>query len=120
MEQSLAAVIGLPPGVQEGVAAAYEQWDGKGWPGNLEGEAVPIAAGVSHFAEFIEVAHRSGGVDSAVDLARKLAGSQFDPDIASCFAMDAPDVVAELDGASAWGDQGGADTDASALGCRAR
>jgi HD-GYP domain-containing protein (c-di-GMP phosphodiesterase class II) len=102
MAQSLAAEIGLPPAVQEAVAAAYEQWDGKGWPGELKGEAIPIAARVSQFAEFIEVAHRSGGVDSAVDLARKLAGSQFDPIISSRFAMAAADVVAKLDGASAW------------------
>ncbi len=102
MAQSLAAEIGLPPAVQEAVAAAYEQWDGKGWPGKLKGAAVPIAARVSHFAEFIEVAHRSGGVDAAVDLARRLAGGQFDPDIASTFATNAACVVAELDGASAW------------------
>ena len=49
-------------------APSYEQWDGKGWPGELRGEAIPIAARVSQVAEFVEVAHRSGGVDSAVAL----------------------------------------------------
>ena len=28
--------------VVQGVGAAYEQWDGKGWPGTLKGEAVPV------------------------------------------------------------------------------
>lgn len=102
MAQSVAAEIGLPPAVQAAVAAAYEQWDGKGWPGKLKGEAIPIAARVSHFAEFIEVAHRSGGVDPAVDLARKLAGSQFDPTLASCLAAGTGDLLGSLDRASAW------------------
>ncbi|HUP85026.1 MAG TPA: HD domain-containing phosphohydrolase [Acidimicrobiales bacterium] len=102
MAQSLAAELGLPLAVQEAVAAAYEQWDGKGWPGKVKAEAIPIAARVSHFAEYTEVAHRSGGVDAAVDLARKLAGSQFDPNIASRFVADAADIVGDLHGASAW------------------
>ena len=104
MAQSLAAEIGLPPTVLDAVGAAYEQWDGKGWPGTLKGDAIPIAARVSHFAEFIEVAHRSGGVTAAVDLAGKLAGSQFDPNIASLVASDASEIVGDLDGASAWHD----------------
>ncbi|HVM14444.1 MAG TPA: HD domain-containing phosphohydrolase [Egibacteraceae bacterium] len=102
MAQSLAAAIGLPAAVQEAVAAAYEQWDGKGWPGKVKGDAIPIAARVSHFAEFIEVAHRTGGTDSAVDLARKLSGSQFDPSVASRFAAEAADIVGDLDGANTW------------------
>ena len=93
MARSLAAEIGLPAAVQEAVAASYEQWDGKGWPGELAGEAVPIAARVSQLAEFVEVAHRSGGVEAAVALARKLAGSQFDPNVAARFASAASDIL---------------------------
>lgn len=104
MAQSLAASVGLPAPVQEAVACAYEQWDGKGWPGNVKGDAIPIAARVSHFAEFIEVAHRSGGTDVAVDLAHRLSGSQFDPNVASLFAAEAEDIVGDLDGASTWGE----------------
>jgi HD-GYP domain-containing protein (c-di-GMP phosphodiesterase class II) len=102
MAQMLARQLGLPVAVQEGVAASYEQWDGKGWPGALEGEAVPIASRVSQLSEFVEVAHRSGGVDAAVDLARRLAGNQFDPHVAEQFASSATDLLDGLDGASAW------------------
>ena len=45
--------------------AAYERWDGRGWPGDLEGEEVPIASRVAQVAEFVEVANRIGGVDAA-------------------------------------------------------
>ena len=102
MARSLAVEIGLPTTVQEAVAASYEQWDGKGWPGELEGEAVPIAARVSQLAEFVEVAHRSGGVEAAVALARRLAGSQFDPNIAAGFASAAGDILNGLGDASTW------------------
>jgi HD-GYP domain-containing protein (c-di-GMP phosphodiesterase class II) len=104
MARRLATEIGLPSAVQEAVATSYEQWDGKGWPGGLSGEAVPIAARVSQLAEFVEVAHRSGGVDAAAGLARKLAGSQFDPNLAMAFAASAGDLLSGLGSASTWDD----------------
>ena len=36
------------PEVAEALGAAYEMWDGKGWPGELAGEAVPIASRLAH------------------------------------------------------------------------
>src|SRR5262249_10501428 len=74
----LADRLGLPRTVQEAVGAAYEQWDGRGWPGGLVGEQIPIAARLTHFAEFVEVSHRIGGVDAAIALAEKQSGKQFD------------------------------------------
>ena len=102
MARSLATEVGLPPEVQEAVAASYEQWDGKGWPGELRGDAVPVAARVSQLAEFVEVAHRSAGTDAAAALARRLAGSQFDPRIANRFAAAAGDILDGLDQTSTW------------------
>jgi HD-GYP domain-containing protein (c-di-GMP phosphodiesterase class II) len=104
MARLLAAEIGLPPQVQAAVGASYEQWDGKGWPGELSGEAVPFAARVAQLAEFVEVAHRSGGIDAAVRLARKLSGSQFDPGIAATFASVAGEVLPDPDATSTWAD----------------
>src|SRR5271166_1104761 len=43
LARRLAEQLSLSSGVQESVGAAYEQWDGKGWPGNLKGEAIPVA-----------------------------------------------------------------------------
>jgi len=47
LARRLAEQLGLSSGVQESVGAAYEQWDGKGWPGNLKGEAIPVASRLS-------------------------------------------------------------------------
>ena len=42
--RSLGEQLGLPDAVLEALSAAYEQWDGHGWPGELKGEDVPLAA----------------------------------------------------------------------------
>src|SRR5690349_24728362 len=89
MARSLAAELELSPDVQDALGSAYEQWDGKGWPGRLSGEAVPVAARIAHLAEFVEVAHRMGGAGKARDLARRRAGRQFDPALAAIVARDA-------------------------------
>src|SRR5664279_6613663 len=64
-----AVELGLPQPVSDALGAAYEQWDGKGWPGELIRDEVPVAARIAQFAEFMEVAHRVGGVSAAKSLA---------------------------------------------------
>jgi HD-GYP domain-containing protein (c-di-GMP phosphodiesterase class II) len=88
--------------VQEAVGASYEQWDGHGWPGRLEGEAVPIASRLAQFSEFVEVAHRIGGTDAAVALAQKRAGSQFDPALAALLCADAEAILGGLESTRTW------------------
>src|SRR6476659_2716259 len=76
---SLAEQLGLPDAVLEAVGCAYEQWDGRGWPGQRAGTEVPGAARLAGVADFVEVAYRMGGVDAARELARRGSGKQFDP-----------------------------------------
>src|SRR5215475_1872805 len=71
----LAEQLELPEAVRDAVGSAYEQWNGSGWPGDLRGAAIPVAARIAQFAEFIEVAHRVRGVEAARALARKVAGN---------------------------------------------
>src|SRR5215213_5121490 len=77
--RTLAEQLELSNAVIDALAAAYEMWDGKGWPGDLKGEQIPVAARLAMLAEFVEVAHRVGGVPAATGLARKRSGKQFDP-----------------------------------------
>jgi HD-GYP domain-containing protein (c-di-GMP phosphodiesterase class II)/DNA-binding CsgD family transcriptional regulator len=100
--QALAERLGLPPAVQESVGAAYEHWDGKGWPGGLAGERIPVAARLAQFAEFIEVAHRLGGIDAAVMLAERRSGSQFDPSLAAVLRAEPEAILGGLDAAHTW------------------
>jgi HD-GYP domain-containing protein (c-di-GMP phosphodiesterase class II) len=102
MARRLAASLGLPEAVQEAVGTAYEQWDGKGWPGNLRGEAIPVASRLTQIGEFTEVAHRLGGSSAAVELAEKRSGSQFDPELAKAFCEHAESILEGLDTEETW------------------
>ena len=100
--RSLAAEIGLPAEVQDAVGASYEQWDGHGWPGELKGDAVPIAARLAQLSEYTEVAHRLGGTGAATVLARKRAGGQFDPALADLLCTNPEAILGGLDSARTW------------------
>ena len=99
---SLAEQLGLPGVVREGVSAAYEQWDGRGWPGTLKAGAIPVAARIAQLAEFTEVAHRVGGTAGATALARRRAGRQFDPALAALLCSHAEEIFGGLEAAPAW------------------
>ena len=85
-----------------GSAASYEQWDGKGWPGNLKGEAIPVASRLSQIGEFVEVAHRIGGTGAATDLAQARAGTQFDPTLSAVLCANAQTIFDGLDAGQTW------------------
>jgi HD-GYP domain-containing protein (c-di-GMP phosphodiesterase class II) len=94
--------LNLSTGVLASLSSAYEQWNGRGWPGELKGEEVPLAARLAQLAEFSEVAHRVGGVEAAKELARGRAGKQFDPSLADVICSDAELIFADLDGVGTW------------------
>ena len=102
LARRLAEQLGLPEAVQEAVGTAYEQWDGKGWPGDLRGDAIPIASRLAQIGEFTEVAHRMGGTAAAVSLAETRAGSQFDPELAAIFCRHAEVILDGLDAGETW------------------
>jgi HD-GYP domain-containing protein (c-di-GMP phosphodiesterase class II) len=100
--RSLGEQLGLSDDVLAALAAAYEMWDGRGWPGELKGDAVPIASRVAQLAEFVEVAYRTGGIEAATTMARQRSGGQFDPGLAACLCADAGDILDGLDTLQTW------------------
>ena len=102
LASQLAEQLGLPDDVGTALAGSYEQWDGKGVPGKLSGDDVPQASRIALIAEYVEVAHRTGGNSAAVSLAERRAGKMFDPALASCVRSDAGGVLDGLDGAGTW------------------
>lgn len=103
LARSLAEELELAPSVLDTLAASYERWDGKGWPGELAGTDIPLAARVIQVAEYAEVAHRDRGVDAAVDFAEQAAATQFDPSVVACLAADPQKVFDRLDDVGSWG-----------------
>jgi len=102
LARALAEELGLPAGVVAALGGAYEQWDGRGWPGELEAEGVPVASRIAQLAEFVEVAHRVGGIEAARALARKRAGKQFDPVLAALVCERAEEILGGLDAVGTW------------------
>jgi HD-GYP domain-containing protein (c-di-GMP phosphodiesterase class II) len=102
MTRTLGEELELREQVLDALGAAYETWDGRGWPGELKGEEVPLASRVAQLAEFVEVAHRIGGVEEAKALARKRAGKQFDPSVAELFCAGAEMILAGIESLETW------------------
>jgi HD-GYP domain-containing protein (c-di-GMP phosphodiesterase class II) len=102
MTRAFGEELGLPDPVLDALGSAYETWDGRGWPGELRGEDVPLAARLAQLAEFVEVAHRVGGVDAAKRLARERASKQFDPGLAELVCSEGELILAGLDEVATW------------------
>jgi HD-GYP domain-containing protein (c-di-GMP phosphodiesterase class II) len=102
LARTLGEQLELPVEVTTALGAAYEMWDGKGWPGELSGEDVPLASRVAMVAEYTEVAHRLGGADATRELARERAGKQFDPTLAELIEHEADLIFAGLDSVGTW------------------
>src|ERR1700727_1225734 len=102
MTRALAEELGLQDEVLDALGAAYETWDGRGWPGELKGEDVPLASRVAQLAEFVEVAYRAGGVEAAKSLARERANKQFDPELAGLVCSEGERILAGLGDVETW------------------
>ena len=98
----LAEQLALPEEVLDAIGAAYEQWDGRGWPGALKGDDVPLASRIAQLAEFVEVAHRVGGIEAATSLARRRGGKQFDPAVAALLCSEADEILDGLESVGNW------------------
>jgi len=102
MARALGERLHLDEPILDALACAYERWDGRGWPGRHKGEDIPLPARLALIGEFIEVAHRVGGVQAAKELARARAGKQFDPALARLLFERADSVLAGLEEVGNW------------------
>jgi HD-GYP domain-containing protein (c-di-GMP phosphodiesterase class II) len=94
--------IGLADEVCLAIKQGYEQWDGRGHPQHLRGEAISLPARLVQFAAPVEVYSRRRGVDAALAIARRHRGTQFDPAIVDLFCDNASKLLDGLDEASEW------------------
>ncbi len=102
LARSLGEELGLAGDVLDALAKSYERWDGRGIPDGLAGDRIPVASRIAQLAEFLEVAHRTDGVDGALDLARRRSGSQFDPALVDVVCTDSEKVFHHLDELDSW------------------
>jgi HD-GYP domain-containing protein (c-di-GMP phosphodiesterase class II) len=100
--RSLGEQLSLPEEVLKALDAAYERWDGRGWPGKLKGDAIPLAARIAQAAEYVEVANRIGGVAAVKKLARDWHGRQFDPTVADLLVAEGDTLLSGIDTVAVW------------------
>ena len=94
--------LGLP--ASEATLFAYigERWDGRGEPGQLKGEELPLPMRIIHVARDAAFQLMLGGEKFAAQVIRQRAGGAFDPHIAGMLADEAVEMLAFDAGSSAW------------------
>jgi putative nucleotidyltransferase with HDIG domain len=100
---TLADRLGLGPSLREPMRQLFARWDGKGEPG-LRGEDIALSVRLVQLADIVEAHRSSGGAEAALEVARKRAGTQFDPGLVTQLERHADDVFAGLDGGTTWDD----------------
>jgi len=80
----LAHRLGMPPEVEEGLVAVFEQWDGRG-PAAMKGTAIPLVSRIVYLTAYLEVFHRVAGREAAAAIAVARRGKAFDPAIVDAF-----------------------------------
>jgi HD-GYP domain-containing protein (c-di-GMP phosphodiesterase class II) len=98
----LAEGVGLPASMPGLLFYLSERWDGKGPLRRARGDEIPLPMRIVHVAVDATYQRMLGDAEHATRLARERAGVGLDPEIATCLA-DAADEILALDrGASVW------------------
>ena len=94
--------LGLGPDVRDPLQQVFTRWDGKGIPHEMAGETIALSTRLFHLADVVEVFHRAGGTEAAVEVARQRRGTQFDPAVVDAFCSAAPEVLGEPQADEDW------------------
>jgi len=94
---TLAGRLGLDEHVSGAVRQFFARWDGRGVPGGTAGQDLSRWVRLFHLGDVVEVHHRHGGVEAAVQVARDRRGTQFDPQLVDAFCDIAEEVLAALE-----------------------
>jgi HD-GYP domain-containing protein (c-di-GMP phosphodiesterase class II) len=98
----LGARMGLSEPIQECLRHLYERWDGKGQPGELRGEQVPLPVRLMQVAQDADMAHQRGGAELARRVVSDHAGAGLDPQSVAAFLAAGDDVFKNFDAPSIW------------------
>jgi HD-GYP domain-containing protein (c-di-GMP phosphodiesterase class II) len=104
MARLLGARMGFSEQVQLALRHLYERWDGKGMPGELRGEQIPLAVRLMQVAQDADVAWRHGGTAFANRILAEHAGSGLDPEAAAACLALGDHAYEGLDAPSIWDD----------------
>ncbi len=77
----IALAVGLGEGAADCIRNLDEHWDGKGGPGHIKGDAIPMMARIACLAQTLEVFAKTFDVQTAYEIIRKRSGKWFDPQL---------------------------------------
>jgi HD-GYP domain-containing protein (c-di-GMP phosphodiesterase class II) len=100
--QMLADGVGLPPSVQRLLAHLFERWDGKGPLGRAKGDSIPLPMRIVLVAVDAAYQRLLGGTEHAARVVRDRAEHAFDPEVATCLADNAEEILALNAETSVW------------------
>lgn len=90
---TLSDQLGLGSDVAHALRQFFARWDGRGVPASVGGRDLALTTRLFHLADVVEVYHRRGGIQSAVDVVRARRGTHFDPALVDAFCAQARDVL---------------------------
>ncbi|MEV6235484.1 HD domain-containing phosphohydrolase [Lentzea sp. NPDC051838] len=93
---TLAERLGLGQDVVTALRQFFTRWDGKGVPQGVGGTDIAPTVLLVHLADVVEVRHRTGGIDGAIEVANARRGTQFAPHVVDAFVAHAPEVLSDL------------------------
>jgi HD-GYP domain-containing protein (c-di-GMP phosphodiesterase class II)/DNA-binding CsgD family transcriptional regulator len=94
---TLADSLGLRPEISVALRQFFSRWDGQGVPPGVGGSDIALPVRLFHIADVVEVHHRVGGREAAVQVARSRRGSQFDPALVDAFCAAVDDIVGDAE-----------------------
>ena len=98
----MAGRLGLGGEVCDPLQQVFTRWDGKGVPGDVRGQDIALSTRLFHLADVVEVFHRAGGMEAAVEVARERRGTHFDPSVVDAFCAVAGDVLGDPEAEADW------------------
>jgi HD-GYP domain-containing protein (c-di-GMP phosphodiesterase class II) len=100
--ERLAQRLGLTVGVRAGLQAAFEQWNGQGFPNGLRGEQIPLSARIVFIARDVEILHRLDGSERVLAAVRSRSGAAYDPAVAEAVLRNPTELFAQAESVSPW------------------
>jgi len=100
--QMLSKRLGMPQAVSDLFVHFTERWDGKGQPGELKDQEIPLPLRVIHVARDAALQRMIRGAEYAARVVEERAGGAFDPGITARLVRDAGDIMAIDEEQSAW------------------
>jgi HD-GYP domain-containing protein (c-di-GMP phosphodiesterase class II) len=100
--EMLSERLSMPGSVRSLFRGFTARWDGKGTPGGVGGEELPLALRIIHVSRDATLQQLIGGRDYAVRVIRERAGRAFDPKVVAALLADGGEAITFGETGSLW------------------